>query len=99
MPSLCPMLLTIVDVSLFTCVLIWGLWRMSKSMERAEQDPKYLRRIFWAFGMVCLGASALQVINVVSGRDPMITLVGTPVGLEFAWFGFRMASRVKISPK
>ena len=90
--------LTIVGVLLFTGVLAFGLWRVCKSAERAERDPKYLRRIFLFFGIIYLCAAVLQVIDVMRGNNPMITLLGLPVGLGLAWLGFRMARRVKVPP-
>jgi hypothetical protein len=90
--------LVIAGVSVATAVLAWMLWRVCKSVERAERDPRYLhRRLFW-LGMIYVGAAVFGIEEVARGKEPIRSLIGLPIGLAFAWFWLRMASRVKAPP-
>jgi membrane protein implicated in regulation of membrane protease activity len=88
----------IAGVSVSTALLAWCLWRVCKSVERAERDPRYLRRrLFW-LGMMYLGAAVFGIEEVARGKEPIQTLIGLPIGLALAWFWLRMARRVKVPP-
>jgi hypothetical protein len=90
--------LVIAGVSVATAVLAWMLWRVCKSVQRAERDPRYLRRrLFW-LGIIYVGAAVFGIEEVVRGKEPIQSLIGLPIGLAFAWFWLRMASRVKVPP-
>jgi hypothetical protein len=88
----------IVGVLASTELLAWMMWRACQSVERAERDPKYLRRrLFW-LGMIYVGAAVFGIVEVASGQEPVQTLFGLPIGLLFAWWFLRAAVRVKVPP-
>ena len=89
----------IVGVLAFTTLLAWGLWRVYRSVERAERDPKYLRRHLLFGAAVYVGAAALGIVFVVTGHEPVESLVGLPVVALFAWFYVRQAMKVRVPPK
>jgi hypothetical protein len=90
------MAVVIVGVLATTALLAWMMWRVCKSVERAERDPKYLRRhLFW-FGMIYVFAAVFGVEEVVRGKEPIQSLIGLPIGLTLAWLWLRTASRIKV---
>ena len=88
----------IAGVSVATAVLALMLWRVCKSVERAERDPRYLRRRLFGLGVIYVGAAVFGIEEVARGKEPIQTLIGLPIGLAFALFWLRMASRVKVPP-
>ena len=78
-----------------SAIVVWGAWRIVKTSE----DPRRLRR-----SMICLGAfyifAAINgIVEVVRGRVPLRALIGLPIGLTFAWWYLKTASRIKLQPK
>ena len=90
---------TILAVFALSALLGWGAWRMYKSAERAERDPKYLRRRLIRLGVLYLGCSIWAVLEVANGARPLKSLVGLPIGLLLGWFYLRAATRVDTPSK
>jgi hypothetical protein len=68
--------LVVAGVSVATALLAWMLWRVCKSVERAERDPRYLRRrLFW-FGMMYVGAAVLESRKWREEKNPYKPLLG-----------------------
>ena len=86
----------IVGVLAFSALLGWGAWRIFKSAERAEQDPRHLRRNLLRLGLIYIGCALYGIAEVVTGKQPVESLVGLPIGALLAWFYLRAAFRVKI---
>jgi hypothetical protein len=86
----------VVGVLAFTAMFIWLLWRMAQSVERAEREPRYLRRILFILGGVYVAGAINAIIQVLSGNQPLEALVGLPIGALLAWFYLRTAFRVKL---
>jgi hypothetical protein len=77
-------------------LLGWTMYRSAKSMDRAEQDPKYKRRVFY-IGAAIYGFGLIAgVARVLSGDAPPAALLPAPIPLLFVWFYLREAKRVKI---
>jgi phosphatidylglycerophosphate synthase len=74
-------------------------WRVYKSAERAERDPRYLRRRLLGMGMLYIGCALFAIANVATGREPIKSLIGLPIGVLFIWMYLRAAIRVKVPPK
>jgi len=88
----------IVGVLGTTAILILMLWRLTKSVGRAERDPKYLRRNMRLLGLIYVGAAVFAIVEVATGQEPIQTLFGLPIGLLLAWLWLRQAGKVKIPP-
>jgi hypothetical protein len=76
----------------------WMAWRVFKSAERAERDPRYLRRRLLEMGMLYIGCAIFAIANVATGREPIKSLIGLPIGVLFIWMYLRAAIRVKVPP-
>jgi uncharacterized membrane protein len=88
----------IVGVLASTAFLAWMMWRAYKSAERAERDPRYLRRRFIRWGLFYVAVVAINILDVATGKQPNMMLLGLPVPVMIAWAFFRTATRVKIPP-
>ena len=88
----------IVGVLVFSAFLGWGAWRVCKSSERAERDPRYLRRILLSLGLIYVGSAVFGIAQVITGKQPLQSLIGLPIGALLAWFYLRTAFRVKVPP-
>src|ERR1700687_1713572 len=88
----------ITGVLALSAFLGWGAWRGCKSAERAERDPRYLRRNLLWLGLIYVGGAVYGIVEVVTGREPIKSLIGLPVGALLAWFCLRTAIRVKVPP-
>lgn len=94
------MIATIIVVVLGTSALLgWGAWRVCKSAERAERDPRYLRRKLLWFGLIYVVGATFGIAEVVTGREPIQSLIGLPIGAFFAWFYLKAAFQVKVPPQ
>ncbi len=89
----------IVGVLALSAFLGWGAWRTCMSAERAERDPRYRRRILLLLGVVYVGGAVYGIAEVVTGREPIQSLIGLPVGALLAWFYLRTAFRVNVPPE
>jgi hypothetical protein len=97
-PSLGMITTIILGVLILSAFLGWVGWRVYKSAERAERDPRYLRRSLLLLGLIYVGSAMYGIEEVVSGRAPIQSLVGLPIGAFLAWFYLRTAFRVKVPP-
>jgi len=88
-------LAVIVAVSAASAFLAWMIWRAWQSAERVARDPKYLRRRLFRLGLLYVGAAVFGIVEVATGREPIQTLAGLPIGLLFAWLVLRTATRNK----
>jgi CDP-diglyceride synthetase len=89
----------IVIVLASSAFLGWMAWRVHKSAERAEREPLYLRRFLLGMSLLYGGGAALAVAKVATGREPMKTLIGLPIGVLFIWVYLSAALRVKVPPR
>jgi hypothetical protein len=88
----------IVGVLVSTAFLAWMMWRACKLAERAERDLRYLRRRFIRWGMLYVVVVVINIIDVATGKQPEIMLIGLLITMGIAWMFFRAATRVKIPP-
>jgi hypothetical protein len=88
----------IVGVLAFSAFLAWMAWRLCKSAERAERDPQYLRRSLLRLGLLYVGCAVFGIAEVATGRQPIESLIGLPIGAALAWLYLRAAIRVKVPP-
>jgi len=58
------MFLIIISVLGCSALLAWGMWLLYKTFERAERDPKYLRRLFVRQGIIYGGTAVVGTILV-----------------------------------
>jgi hypothetical protein len=97
-PSSGTIVAVIVSVLAFSAFLGWGAWRVCKSAERAVRDPRYLRRNLLWLGLLYIGSAVFGIAEVVTGKEPLQSLIGLPIGALLAWFYIRTALRVKVPP-
>jgi hypothetical protein len=72
------------------------MWRLFRSVEQMERDPKYLRRrLIWGATIYVFGA-LFGIIEVARGEQPIQALIGLPIVLFLIWVLLRSASKVKI---
>ena len=76
----------------------WAMHRGAKSADKAEQDPKYRRRLFYRGAALYGFGLVVGVSQVLSGNAPPATLFAAIVPLLFVWFFLRAAKRVKVPP-
>ena len=68
--------------------------RSAKSMDGAERDPKYKRRLLY-IGAAIYGYGLIAgVAQVLSGDAPPAILLAAPIPLLFVWFYLRAVKRV-----
>ena len=79
--------------------MVWLFWRAWKSVERAERDPRYLRRRLVLLGMIYVFGAVFGIEQVATGQQPLQSLIGLPIAVGLAWFWLRSASRVKVPPQ
>ncbi len=86
----------IIGVLVATAVMGWMMWRLVRSAERMERDPKYLRRrLIWG-AMIYVFGALFGIIEVARGEEPIQALIGLPIVLFLIWVALRSASKVKI---
>jgi hypothetical protein len=90
--------IVIVAVLSFSAFLAYMMWRVCRSAERAERDQKFLRRRLIRSGMLYVFALAIGIVEVVTGREPAMLLLGLPIAGLIAWGFFRKALKIKIPP-
>lgn len=76
----------------------WAIYRSAKSMDRAERDPKYRRRLLYIGAAIYGYGLVAGVWEVLSGHASPTTLFAAPIPLLFVWFFLRAAKKVKIPP-
>jgi hypothetical protein len=75
------------------------MWRLTRAVERAERDPRYVRRWLILFGALYGFAALTSVSKVISGDAPPLSLIGLVIPVLIAWYCFRAAVRMKFPPK
>ncbi len=86
----------IIGVLVATAVMGWMMWRLARSAERMERDPKYLRRrLVWA-AMIYVFGALFGIIEVARGEQPVQTLIALPIVLFLIWVILRSSRKVKI---
>ncbi len=89
----------IIGVLAATGVMGWLMWRLFRSAERMERDPKYLRRRLVRGAMIYIFGVLFGMIEIARGELPIQALIGLPISLFMIWVSLRAASKAKISPK
>jgi len=72
-----------------SALLAWGMWRLYKTLERAERDPKYVRRLFMRSGIVYGCSAVIGTVLVATGNLPKASLIGLPIVALFCWTNIR----------
>jgi len=85
----------VLGVSAASALFGWIMFRFSKSMERAERDPKYKRRIFLRSAAVYGCGIVLGVVQVLSGDAPPWALLGLAIPILFVWWFLRLAKQAR----
>jgi hypothetical protein len=87
----------IIGVLAFSAIFVWMAWRLFRSVERMERDPKYLRRrLIWG-GALYVFAALFAIVQVAIGEQPKQILIGLPIPAFIAWQLLRTANRVNAS--
>jgi hypothetical protein len=87
---------TITGVLAATAALGWMMWRVVRSSERMEREPKYLRRrLIWG-AMIYVVGVLFGTIEVARGEQPIEALVGLPIALYMIWMLLRKAAKVEV---
>jgi len=89
----------IVGVLAFSTFLGWGVWRVFQRANRAENDPRYLRRLLMRAGLLYVCGVVLTVEQVATGKEPKTALLGLPIAALLVWTYFRAAIKVKVPPQ
>jgi hypothetical protein len=85
----------VVGVLICSAVIAWMAWRLCKSVERAERDPKYLRRRLLRMGLLYVFVVVFAVVEVVTGKQPKALLLGLPIAVLLAWRFLKAAVNVR----
>ena len=91
------MLAIILGVFLLTGALIWTMYRLAASVERAKSDPKYLRRRLTRIAILYGVVAIIVITEAITKNEPIWVLLGLPV-LLIAYHLLKSALRVKIPP-
>jgi hypothetical protein len=75
------------------------MWRLAQAVERAERDPRYVRRWLILFGILYGFGALTSVAKVMSGNAPPLSLIGLAIPVFIVWYCFRGALRMKVPPK
>lgn len=91
---------TIIIGVLVSCLLLgYLLWRVGKSADRADHDPRYRRRSLIRLAMVYLVVGVVIIAGVALGKERVEALYGLPMGVLIIWFLLRTAFKTKVPPK
>ena|SRR5579864_7405657 len=89
----------VVGVLALSAFFVWRLWRLYLSMERAERDARYRRRVLMRLPILYGASAVFGIVLVASGREPIQTLLGLPVVALLIWLYLKAALAEKVSPK
>ena len=89
----------IVGVLAVTALLGWMMWRLARAVERAERDPRYVRRWLILFAALYGFGALTSVSRVISGDAPPLSLIGLAIPVLIVWYCCRAAIRMKVPPK
>jgi len=86
-------------VGVFVAAALGGraMHRAAKSADRAEQDAKYRRRLFYRGAALYGFGLFVGISQVLSGNAPPATFAAI-IPLLFVWSFLRAAKRVKVPP-
>ena len=76
----------------------WAMHRAAKSADRAEQDAKYRRRLFYRGAALYGFGLFVGISQVLSGNAPPATFAAI-IPVLFVWSFLRAAKRVKVPPR
>jgi hypothetical protein len=68
---------------------------VGKSAERAQRDPRYLRRIFLGVALLYIISGLFFIAEVALGKAPVQMLAGLPVSVLIVWWLLRKASEIR----
>jgi len=92
-------MVTIIVGVLASCAFLgWLMWRACQSVDRAQRDPRYMRRLLLRGGLLYVGCALYGIEEVATGKMPIQSLLGLIIPGGLAWFYIRAASRVKVPP-
>ena len=77
-------------------LLAFMAWRVCKAAERAERDRRYLRRLLLWLGLLYAVGAVYGIAQIITGKAPVQTLIGLPIGGALAWYHLKAAARLKI---
>lgn len=90
------MSLAIVSVLFVTAVLAWGMWRLCKTVDRMDREPRYLRRVLRGGALFYSLGAVIGILKVVTGNAPWWSLAFLPIPLFIVWTCLRAASKVNV---
>ena len=74
------------------------MFRFAKSMDRAERDPKYKRRILLRSAVIYGFGIVAGVSQVLTGDAPLKALLVLPIPLVFVWVFLRASKQARTLP-
>jgi len=93
------MIATVIVVVLAACAFFgWMAWRVCKSADRAEQDPRYRRRLLLRGALLYGFCAVYGIEEVITGKQPVQNLFFIIIPAALIWLFVRAASGVKIPP-
>jgi hypothetical protein len=81
----------IIGVLALTAIFAWMALRFIRTLE----NPRKVRRRLFLLGMAYIFAAIYVITEVANGREPRFSLLGLPIGLFFAWYYLRAASKIQ----
>ena len=72
------------------------IWLVCRLTERGERDLKYRRRIPWFVAMLYGGFAAFGIVSVITGEEPIRSLISQPIAAVLVWAYLRAAMKVKV---
>jgi hypothetical protein len=77
----------------------WFMFRAAKSLDRAESDPSYRRRLILIPVAIYVVSTVYGVSQVILGRQPVQSLIGLPFVLLLIYGGLKAAMKTGAPPK
>jgi hypothetical protein len=81
-----------------SALVVFGLFRMARRVDRMEKEPRYRRRFLLGMGLLYLGSIVYCAVQVLIGDLPKESLLGFPVVALLCWISIRAGIRVKVPP-
>ena len=86
----------VVGVFAASALLGWFMFRLGKSMDRANSEPRYRRRQIVLLVGVYVVSMVVGVSEVIGGNRPVWSLVFLPIPLLIVYFLLRAARQTKV---